>query len=59
MWNTFQRLRLEEFSSGDSAGDFGLRSFLRKLLRPKSGRRVGLHSKSPAEENFSSAGDLL
>ena len=27
-WNTFQRLRPEEFSSRDSAGDFGLRSFL-------------------------------
>ena len=27
-WHTFQRLRPEEFSSGDSAGDSGLRSFL-------------------------------
>ena len=26
-WDTFQRLRPEEFSSGDYAGDFGLRSF--------------------------------
>ena len=26
-WHTFQRLRPEEFSSGDYAGDFGLRSF--------------------------------
>ena len=29
--NTFQRLRPEEFSSGDSAGDFGLRSNILRM----------------------------
>ena len=32
--NTFQRLRPEDFSSRDSAGDFGLRSF---CMREQSG----------------------
>ena len=35
-WHTFQRLRPEEFSSGDYAGDFGLRSFFGRRFTVKA-----------------------
>ena len=54
LWNTFQRLRPEEFSSEINEPQYfknrqiGIRIRIRIRIR-----RVGLHSKSPAEENSS------
>ena len=51
--NTFQRLRPEEFSSGDSAGDFALRSF----RQPPTCRR--LHCSLPLNRQLSELSYLL